>query len=76
MLPETSITSSRLESTWPALTERSAQTASGTSSTMRMARVLVLVLPSESVALYVKNSVTMLAPSSAPPGVLGAEVSV
>ncbi|MNP68138.1 hypothetical protein D3C76_1640470 [compost metagenome] len=51
MLPDTSITSRMLESTWPGVIERSAQTALGTSSTMLMAMVLVMLLPKASVAL-------------------------
>ncbi|MNW08408.1 hypothetical protein D3C71_2051860 [compost metagenome] len=51
MLPDTSITSSRLESISTAATERSEATALGTSSTMLTTMVLVVVLPSASVAL-------------------------
>ncbi|MNH24319.1 hypothetical protein D3C79_842430 [compost metagenome] len=51
MLPETSSTISRLESISTAATERSVATALGTSSTMFTTMVLVLLLPSASVAL-------------------------
>lgn len=51
MLPEMSRTISRLESISTAATERSDATALGTSSTMLTTRVLVVLLPSESVAL-------------------------
>ncbi|MNG03072.1 hypothetical protein D3C84_861330 [compost metagenome] len=51
MLPDTSITSSRLESISTAGTERSAATALGTSSTMFTRMVLVVELPKASVAL-------------------------
>ncbi|MNP73051.1 hypothetical protein D3C76_1697130 [compost metagenome] len=51
ILPETSITSSRLVSISTAATERSEATALGTSSTMLTTMVLVVLLPSASVAL-------------------------
>ncbi|MNX77500.1 hypothetical protein D3C86_1090440 [compost metagenome] len=51
ILPDTSITSSRLVSISTAATERSDATALGTSSTMLTTMVLVVLLPAASVAL-------------------------
>ncbi|MNF82151.1 hypothetical protein D3C84_644500 [compost metagenome] len=62
MLPDTSTISSRLESTCPGVTERSAPTTAATSSTMFTSRVAWAVLPSLSVAVTVMGSLRLLMP--------------
>ncbi|MNJ66626.1 hypothetical protein D3C77_627170 [compost metagenome] len=62
ILPETSITNSRLESTCPGVTERSAPTALGTSSTIFTSIVALAELPSLSMATTLMLSFRLLMP--------------
>ncbi|MCY1436450.1 hypothetical protein D9M71_525760 [compost metagenome] len=62
ILPDTSMISSRLESTCPGVTERSAPTTLGTSSMMFTSRVALAELPSLSVATTVIASFRLLVP--------------